>query len=168
MARPRIEVNWAEVDKLCEAFARGLLQEVSGMNPLPGFINPVKRMRKIVRMLPKDEQAFWVGTPFLPPRRAPLEQRLKTAVNEWVRKHKAPNQSAFEFCGFSLQELKRHIESQFEPWMNWDNWGEWHIDHKIPRSRYGRPHTAEEVFGLKNLRPISRAENLQKANKYSG
>ena len=41
--------------------------------------------------------------------------------------------------GYSAEQLKCHIESQFEPWMNWENHGNyskdkqtWQIDHIIP------------------------------------
>ena len=29
----------------------------------------------------------------------------------------------FDYLPYTLQQLKEHLESQFEPWMNWDNYG---------------------------------------------
>lgn len=45
-----------------------------------------------------------------------------------------------QILGCSLTFFKKHIESQFEPWMNWDNYGKyngtfnfgWNLDHIIP------------------------------------
>jgi hypothetical protein len=63
--------------------------------------------------------------------------------------------------GCTFEEFKSHIESQFEPWMNWSNRGlyngqtnyGWDIDHIIPK---GTAKTEEEVLKLNhytNLRP---------------
>lgn len=66
-----------------------------------------------------------------------------------------------EILGCSLQDFKAYLESQFEPWMNWDNRGlyngqpnyGWDIDHIIPKAT---AKTIEEVIKLNhhtNLRP---------------
>lgn len=70
--------------------------------------------------------------------------------------------------GYTRDELRSHIESQFEDWMNWQNHGEWHIDHIKPISQFiiegeTRP---DIINALSNLRPISAIENLKKSYKY--
>jgi len=68
----------------------------------------------------------------------------------------------FQIIGCSPSELKSHLESKFEPWMNWENWGKyngnpnygWDIDHIIPISS---GNTEEDILNLnhyKNLQPL--------------
>jgi len=67
-----------------------------------------------------------------------------------------------EVLGCSIQEFRLHIESKFEPWMNWDNHGlyngdfnyGWDLDHIIP-ARTAK--TEEEVLQLNhysNFQPL--------------
>ena len=80
--------------------------------------------------------------------------------------------------GYNKEQYLNHLESQFEPWMEWSCWGRtrrnkdgkcWEIDHIIPRSKY--EYTSidspefKEIWDLKNLRPISRRDNLEKGVK---
>ena len=70
--------------------------------------------------------------------------------------------------GYSLNELKEHIESQFEDWMSWENQGkDWHIDHIIPMSWFSLDNW-KECFALNNLQPMRASENESKNNRYSG
>lgn len=80
---------------------------------------------------------------------------------------------------FSIQELKVHLESQFEPWMTWKNHGRydanswddnntatwtWQIDHIVPQSNF--PYTSmkdanfKKCWALSNLRPLSAKQNI--------
>lgn len=67
-----------------------------------------------------------------------------------------------EILGCSFDEFKKHIESKFESWMNWENKGlyngnpnyGWDIDHIIPTSS---AKTNEEILKLNhfsNLQPL--------------
>jgi hypothetical protein len=67
-----------------------------------------------------------------------------------------------EILGCSFEEFKFHLESKFEPWMNWSNYGlyngelnyGWDIDHIIPTSS---AITEEDVIKLNhytNLQPL--------------
>lgn len=77
----------------------------------------------------------------------------------------------FDILGFSVKELKEHLESLFKEGMTWDNYGEWHIDHKIPRSLLPYSYKEDENFikcwSLDNLQPLWKIENLKKSNKYA-
>lgn len=89
-------------------------------------------------------------------------------------------ESCLKYLGYTKQDLKTHIESQFEPWMNWDNQGvyysdkwddndpstwKWQLDHIIPHSEL--PYTSMEddnfnkAWALSNLRPYSAKLNNQ-------
>lgn len=80
---------------------------------------------------------------------------------------------------YTMQELKDHLQLQFEPWMSWNNWGSyntktwddhntltwfWQIDHIIPQSELPYISVEDENFkkcwSLDNLRPLSAKQNL--------
>lgn len=72
--------------------------------------------------------------------------------------------------GFSLDDLKQHLERQFRPGMSWANYGsEWEVDHIIPRSAFNFSSSTDADFAacwaLSNLRPLWRSENRQKSGK---
>ena len=93
-----------------------------------------------------------------------LRRRLHHAL-------KGENKSASitKLIGCSLEELKKHLESQFKPGMSWDNYGyyNWHIDHIKPCVRFdlSKPEEQYKCFHYTNLRPLWAKENLSK-NRY--
>jgi len=74
-----------------------------------------------------------------------------------------------KLVGYSLNELKKHLEKQFKDGMSWDNYGKWHIDHEIPKSvfNYTKPeHTDfKRCWALKNLQPMWAEQNKVKGAK---
>lgn len=94
------------------------------------------------------------------------------------------NQSILKFLPYSMQELKSHLESKFESWMNWSNYGSyhvslwvdndpttwtWNIDHIIPQSKLPYISMNDDNFKkcweLENLRPLSTKQNILDGNK---
>lgn len=163
--RPRIHINRKKIShENKEQFCREFLEEIWG-GPLPDFVDPVKNFKRGLRSLPREQQPRALRYIFLS-RVLSLKSRLTISVFEWVKPYfRGSRKEVFEFCGFTIDELIDHIEKQFQPWMTWENWGEWHIDHIIPRCRYLKPFTQGQVFGLQNLRPLSRRENLRKSSR---
>lgn len=79
-------------------------------------------------------------------------------------------QSILEFLSYTIDELKRHLETQFDSKMSWKNYGiYWHIDHIIPQSLLPYVSMEDENFkkcwALSNLRPLEAIENMKKSNK---
>lgn len=72
-----------------------------------------------------------------------------------------------ELLGCSLDELKVHLEQQFEPGMSWNNQGEWHIDHIVPCSRFdlSNPIHQRICFNYRNLQPLWANENSAKRDE---
>ena len=74
-----------------------------------------------------------------------------------------------EVVGYSLDELKSHLEKQFQPGMTWDNYGKWHIDHIKPISSFNingiNSDDFKKCWSLNNLQPLWAKDNLQKGNK---
>lgn len=104
--------------------------------------------------------------------------RLRKIVNRSVQKAISKNGSIIKHLPYSFQELKQHLEKQFEPWMNWNNHGsygdtwddsdsttwKWNIDHVIPQSDLPYMSMTDDNFkkcwALENLRPLSAKQNV--------
>jgi len=72
-----------------------------------------------------------------------------------------------EILGYSRNQLKTHIEKQFQKGMSWSNHGDWHIDHITPISVLLSQGVTDPktINCLTNLKPIWARENLSKSNK---
>jgi len=74
--------------------------------------------------------------------------------------------------GYTINDLKRHLESLFVEGMSWNNFGEWHIDHIIPKSffQYEKPEDVEFQYcwSLDNLQPLWAIDNQIKSNQITG
>jgi hypothetical protein len=71
--------------------------------------------------------------------------------------------------GYTVDDLKKHLEKQFSKGMTWGNYGEWHIDHKIPVAVFNFK-SFEDIdfkrcFALSNLQPMWALENISKGAK---
>jgi hypothetical protein len=71
--------------------------------------------------------------------------------------------------GYTLKQLKSHIEKQFDLWMTWDNYGKWHIDHKIPLTAFNFIEPGDidfkKCWSLQNLQPLEAKKNIIKNDK---
>lgn len=73
--------------------------------------------------------------------------------------------------GYSVQELKEHLEKLFKPGMNWRNKGKngWHIDHRIPINFFQYNSTDDVEFkycwSLNNLQPLWEKDNVRKNDR---
>jgi len=115
--------------------------------------------------------------------------RLRYSISKSIRKYLKLNNSGkngnsiLKFLPYTIQELKEHLEKQFESWMSWNNWGSyrvdiwkddnqstwtWQIDHIVPQSKL--PYTSMEdknfkkCWALDNLRPLNSKMNLLESN----
>ena len=102
-----------------------------------------------------------------------LKYRIDHSMSELIMqalKGKKAGWTWETLVGYTVEDLMKHLESQFEPWMNWDNYGKWEIDHKKPRSlfHYTCPEDPEfkECWALENLQPLERNVNRRKNNHY--
>lgn len=106
-------------------------------------------------------------------RRSTLRGKLENAMNNGIirglRKGSKRGRSVFEILGFSLEDLKSHLERQFTDGMSWENMGKWHIDHIIPLSvhNYNCPDDVDfrKAWCLSNLQPLWGKENMAKHNR---
>lgn len=88
-------------------------------------------------------------------------------------------ESIMQYLPYTIEELKDHLENQFEPWMTWENHGrynpktwddndtstwKWNMDHIMPQSDLPYTSMADENFkkcwALSNLRPYGAKPNV--------
>ena len=98
--------------------------------------------------------------------------RLKKILRGRIRKAlKGKDKSAttMELIGCTPDKLKQHLESKFEPWMNWENQGRggWDIDHIIAMSKFDLscPVQQHACCHYSNLQPLGHIANIKKGNK---
>ena len=75
-----------------------------------------------------------------------------------------------DLVGYTVDQLRMHIEKLFKPGMTWENYGTvWHIDHKMPKAVFNYEHPGDIDFricwSLKNLQPLEAKKNLSKGAK---
>ncbi len=75
----------------------------------------------------------------------------------------------FQMLPYTVEQLKSHLEAQFQPDMTWENYGDWHVDHKRPISNFNfsshKDPDFRECWSLDNLQPLWGEENWSKGAK---
>jgi hypothetical protein len=107
-----------------------------------------------------------------------LREVISSAVNKYIKLSGGSknNNSILSYLPYNINELRKHIESLWEPWMNWGNYGKynsnkktWQMDHIIPQSKLPFTSLADENFlkcwELDNLRPLETIANIKKGNR---
>lgn len=75
-----------------------------------------------------------------------------------------------DLVGYTLEQLRAHLERQFVKGMTWDNYGTvWHVDHIQPRTKFTFESSDDDGFkacwALTNLRPLGARDNMSKGSK---
>ena len=100
--------------------------------------------------------------------------KLRKNISNLIRISLKRNKGGYHWenlVGYTLQDLKKHLEKQFIDGMSWEKFlkGEIHIDHIIPISvfNFTKPEHLDfkRCFALSNLQPLWAIENLQKGTK---
>ncbi len=104
-----------------------------------------------------------------------IKTKFSNSINKSLGRGKGGHWE--DIVGYTLQELKEHLEAQFKPWMNWSNHGNydknqktWQIDHIKPISSFIFTNTNDLEFkkcwSLDNLKPLESIKNLKKWKFY--
>ncbi|MCJ8345508.1 hypothetical protein MJH12_08205 [bacterium] len=109
--------------------------------------------------------------------RSNISKNIRTALHK--KGSSKQGQSILKFLPYTIVELRKHLELQFDGWMSWNNWGKynpniwndkdqstwtWEMDHIIPQSTL--PYDSmnhdnfQKCWSLDNLRPLSAKQNL--------
>lgn len=71
--------------------------------------------------------------------------------------------------GWTMADLRSHLERQFHKGMSWDNYGKWQIDHITPVSSFKVASVYDDEFracwALSNLRPLLAGDNASKRDR---
>lgn len=97
-----------------------------------------------------------------------LNASMRAAVYHSIKTDKG-GESWQALVGYTIEQLKAHLEKQFLPGMTWENYGEWEIDHETPLVAHNftsRNHIDfRRAWSLKNLRPLWAFENRSKGGR---
>ena len=100
-----------------------------------------------------------------------INRNTATAIWFAIKKNKTGRRWE-NLVGYSLQELRKHLEKLFNKKMSWNNYcSYWELDHIKPKSLF-HYETAEdpefrECWSLSNLQPLEISENRRKYNHYA-
>ena len=137
--------------------------------------NPEKRREICKRWIENNpEKARESGRKSARKRNLVTENRLSSGLAVLIRYSLRSNKNGKhweDLVGYSLQDLKIHLEKLFKRGMTWDNYGRkgWSIDHKIPISYFEFNSFNDWEFrycwSLDNLQPLWHKENILKRDK---
>jgi hypothetical protein len=109
-----------------------------------------------------------------------IRKRISNSVYQAIKRNKSVKKgSILSKLPYTIQELRDHLEKQFEPWMNWDNWKQynpktwddndqstwtWNIDHieyqkDLLYDSMDHPNFLK-CWDLSNLRPYNAKKNI--------
>jgi hypothetical protein len=100
-----------------------------------------------------------------------LSKRTSCLVRDCLKGRIKNGRSWQALVGYSVDDLRQHIENQFKDGMTWERFlaGEIHIDHKIPVSAFNFITTEDIDFkrcwAISNLQPLWAKDNLKKKDK---
>lgn len=99
-----------------------------------------------------------------------LHQSFSARVNQSLQ-HGKNGRPWEKLVGYTLAELKAHLEKRFQQGMLWNNYGKfgWHIDHIVPVAVFDFSSFDDEQFkrcwALSNLQPLWAKDNWEKNSK---
>jgi len=97
-----------------------------------------------------------------------LTNRIATSVRQSLKLN-ISGRSWEKLVGYTMQDLRKHLENQFEPGMNWGNMGKWHIDHIIPLNNFSfisyKDSGFKTYWSLENLQPLWAFDNYSKGGR---
>jgi hypothetical protein len=135
--------------------------------------NPKKRKEIFQRWFNKNpEKAREMFCGYAKNRRETIKgnliNRIGPSISESLHGNKK-GRSWESIVGYTVEDLKRHLEKHFSPGMSWDNRSEWDIDHKIPISAFNFERYDDVDFkrcwDLENLRPLWKFDNRSKKDR---
>lgn len=103
-------------------------------------------------------------------RRQVRKAAKRDGVSELIRqaiKRNGNSSRVEELLGYSIVDLRNHLEAMFVKDMTWDNMGDWHIDHIIPQKAFDLTDDNEwqSCWSLSNLQPLWAKDNLSKGSQ---
>jgi len=132
------------------------------------------------REFPQDQKEYLSRPEIKEKRQNRMRNRYKTDINfrltdlcrrrlRHALKGNSKTASTIELIGCTIEELRQHIESKFEPWMNWENQGlgGWDIEHIKACFHFNMsdPKQQRACFNWSNLQPMEHIANIKKGTR---
>lgn len=156
--------HYKELSKAWWAAHPGLKKKIYENNKDKAIAYYRKRKRENperIREISRRSSAKLLSTP-----KGILNRRVSTAIRNSISSGMKAGRHWEDLVGYTVDDLKRHLEKQFLPGMSWENRGEWEIDHKTPLSAFNfqGPEDIDfkKAWALKNLQPLWRPQNRSK------
>jgi len=94
-----------------------------------------------------------------------ISTNLRTRINRAIKNNQKKGKT-LNILGCTIDDFKRHIESNFTEGMNWENYGKWHIDHIIPCDCFDLSKEEAQMFCFHhtNMQPMWGIDNIVKKN----
>lgn len=98
-----------------------------------------------------------------------LVERIRRGINSCLGSGEKAFRTWESLVGYTVEDLKLHLEQQFSLGMSWENRDRWHIDHILPVTSFDFSSAEDDEFracwALTNLRPLWADENKCKSDK---
>lgn len=95
-----------------------------------------------------------------------LKNRTTARIHACLKRGSKGGAKTEALVGWTMADLRAHLERQFLPGMSWENMREWHIDHIVPLASFTitGPDDPElrRAWALTNLRPLWAKDNIRK------
>ncbi|MGD9157019.1 MAG: hypothetical protein PVG39_01305 [Desulfobacteraceae bacterium] len=113
---------------------------------------------------------YWSKSIAMPERQRMLSKMSLKNMTYWLRKGVQTTIDWQFRYGYTPEQFRNHIESQWRDGMSWDNYGDvWQIDHIKAIQFFNftsyKDSDFKECFALENLQPLFSEENLMKGRK---
>lgn len=100
-----------------------------------------------------------------------IESAIRCRIWSGIKRGSKFGRRTFDLLGYTVEELRAHLERKFQPGMSWENYGDWHIDHIRPLSSFSYETPNGEDFraawSLSNLQPLWARDNLIKGARWA-
>jgi hypothetical protein len=122
--------------------------------------SPVRTQRDAGKLKYRQEAATSEGR---------LKRRLMSRIWSAMKSQRVNRSGTFAVVGCTPEQLRQHIEKQFQTGMSFDNYGAWHVDHIRPCASFDLNDPAQfaECFNWRNLQPLWASDNLKKSDNYA-
>jgi len=135
------------------------------------YLNNKVKMRESY-LKNKDRILKWQRKYFKERRKTDSAFRLRANMGKGISKSLRYNKNGHhweDLVNYTQEDLRNHLERQFEDNMSWENYGEWQVDHIIPVSLFNITSTRckgfKKCWCLENLQPMWAKDNLKKGNR---
>lgn len=167
----RVRIVFSEEERLAHRRATERARYVP-KPPAPRLTGEEKRARRLARNSRPEVKARRAALVLARYHADPAERlrvRMSKAVRRALSASKKQRRPWTELVGYSVEELRVHLERQFLPGMNWANIELWQVDHVLPVAGFGPMSPGDDAFracwALTNLRPLWKIDNLLKGSK---